>query len=149
MTRRILAAMGAGVVFLVLVAVPIVGQQQSGLADSEAAEIRKLQQERVLTLTQLVKLLTAQHEAAKVDITKLADAQIELLKAQLELAETPKARIELLEAQLKIQQKVVVVWEERLRAGNPESPAEVWRAKLPCIDVKIRLIRERAKLKSP
>jgi outer membrane protein TolC len=148
MMRRILAGGSAGVVSLAVLALSIAAQQPNKLPKNDAAELKKLQQERLTTLTQLVKTLEMRYEAGAVDFVKLADARTELFNAQLELADTLSARIALIETQVKTAEEVLKFTESCFEQGFRVNQIDVYRAKLAYLDIKIKLLLERAKSKA-
>ncbi len=111
--------------------------------------MKALQEERIETLTQIARLLRSQYEQGAVEFRRLADAQMELVKAKVECADSVEDSVALLEELLAMAKGVLDVTETRHRAGFRTSQIDVYEAKSLYLNIKIRLVRARAKLKRP
>jgi len=114
------------------------------VANVAAAELKALQDERIKLLTQTVEVLTGQYNVGAADIAQVATAESELCNALLDSTDEPEKRIALLTKQLDRANGFVKVTQIRYQSGTV-SNADVYRAKSQCLDVKIKLLRERSK----
>jgi hypothetical protein len=108
-----------------------------------AALIKQLQQERIAALTKVVEMRLEQYRAGRQDSRLLALAQAELLNAKLDAAEKPEERIAVLEEHVKLATTILSETDNRWKAGVVHE-SEVLQAKANLLDVKIRLLQERA-----
>jgi hypothetical protein len=115
-------------------------------AKDDAAELRQLQQQRINVLSRLVELLTRQYKSGTAGFGEVAAAQIQLVDAKLDATEKPKERLALLEEQVKMAKALRDVADMRFRNGACTA-ADVCRAKALCLEIKIKLLRERGKQK--
>jgi outer membrane protein TolC len=141
-----MAVLFGGMLLLPLVMVRPASGQQTDVLKSDAAEVKELQKERVAVLTLLVKIVAAQYATGTVDFHQVAQAQRELLDAKVDSAGSPEERIALFEEQLKLASEILKVAQARFESGRVSQP-DVLRAKAFYLDVKIKLVRERAKPK--
>jgi hypothetical protein len=119
------------------------------IAEDTTAELKKLQKEQIATLTERVEVLTKQNRAGFADPEQLFSAQAELCDAKMDSADTPDERIAVLNEQLKLAESAQKVTEARFAvAAAATTEANVLSAKSRCLKIKIRLVRERAKLKA-
>lgn len=146
MQRLRMAVLFGGVLVLPLVMVRLASGQEGDLLKNDSAELKALEKERIATLTRLVDLVVARYRRGGVDFHEVAQARHELLNAKLDSAGSSEERIALLEEQLKWAKETLNVAEVRFDAGRVTEP-DVCRAKAFCLDVKIKLMRERGKLK--
>jgi len=129
-----------------LVAQPVTAQQNSKPTTGNAAELRKLQANRVVVLKELVDLSFVGYREGEFALGQVLEAQHDLIDAQLEMAETPDQRIALLETQLKIAKRSFEV-AEQLRRAREVSVCDPLRAKAALLAVEIKLLQERARAK--
>jgi hypothetical protein len=115
--------------------------------DNGAAQIIALQKERIAALQELVEILIVQYQRGVVPFESLAAAQNELIDAQLDSTDKPEERVALLTQQLKIAEGVVDYSERKFMAGFRMTKTDVLHAKSHYLDVRIKLLRERGKLK--
>jgi outer membrane protein TolC len=114
----------------------------------KAAEIKKLLQERVETLQETVKLLTAQYQAGIVDIGRVLQAQRDLLKATIEFSDMPQERITALRKFLKVAEVLAQTTEAMFKAGSTgSSKVDVLQARAFLLEARIELLREELKAK--
>jgi outer membrane protein TolC len=114
----------------------------------KAAEIKKLLQERVETLQETVKVLTAQYRAGIGDIGRVLQAQRDLLRATIELSDKPQERITALGNLLKVAEVLVKTTEAMLKAGSAgSSKVDVLQARAFLLEAWIELLREELKAK--
>jgi outer membrane protein TolC len=146
MDRLTMAILFGGMLVLPLAMVRPASGRESQLIKNDAAELKELQKERIAALTLLVKIVTNQYRTGTADFHQVAQAQHELLDAKLDSAGSAEERIALLEEQLKLANEAMKVAEGRFNAGRV-SQCDVLRAKAFCLEVKIKLVRERGKLK--
>jgi len=109
------------------------------------ANIRELQKERFDELEKLVKVLRSQYTAGKVDFPRVAHAEIALIDAGLELAETPAQRIEHLRKSATFASGLLKFVEARFQAGAKDSEADLPQARAVLLEIRIRLLREEEK----
>jgi len=106
------------------------------------AEIKDLQQQRIVLLGKAAKMLDTQYRMGSVDFTDLKAAEREWLEARLDAAEAPPQRIAVLEEFQKSVEELVKAVEGRYTSGRC-SKADLDRAKASLLDVRIRLLRQR------
>ena len=104
-------------------------------------QLKTAQDERVKLLTQVVEILTSQYKVATVDYSQVASAESDLCNAQLDSTDEPEKRIALLTKQLERANDCVKLMQGRFDAGSV-TDLDLSRAKVLCLDVKIKLLRE-------
>ncbi|MGA2256137.1 MAG: TolC family protein [Thermoguttaceae bacterium] len=109
-----------------------------------AAQLKAIQDERIKLLTQVVEILTSQYKVATVDYPQVASAESDLCNALLDSTDEPEKRVALLTKQLDKANEVVKLMQGRFDAGTV-SEVDVDRAKVLCLDIKTKLLRERSK----
>jgi hypothetical protein len=107
-----------------------------------AAELTKLQEQRVATLKKLLELSSAGYRNGEFALDQVLEAQHELTEAELEMVETPDQRIALLETQLKIAKQTLEAAEQLHRAAVV-SQCDTLRARAAMLGVEIKLLQER------
>jgi outer membrane protein TolC len=114
------------------------------VADSETsnAKIRNLQEERVTTLRQAVKLALIQYTDGASDIKPVFALQLDLLDAELDLAETRADQIKVLASQLKIAKGSLAAAEQKFQGGMAGN-LDVLEAKSVSLRIEIRLLKVR------
>jgi hypothetical protein len=145
--KRKLVIVFLGCILLVAGFCVVVGvAQQPGTTEDTAAQITALQKERIEALKKVVSICIAQNQAAGVSFETVAAAQEQLIDAQLDATDKTEERVALLTEQLKVAEGVFNYWEGRHKVGFKVVQTDVLRAKAHALDVKIKLLRERAKL---
>jgi hypothetical protein len=122
--------------------------QQQGTKDDEAAQIMALQKERIAALKELVEVCVAQYKMGTLAFDSVAAAQDELLCAQLDSTDKPEERVAILEKQLKLTKGVLDFIDVRLKAAFKVTTVDLLRAKSHYLEVQIKLLQERSKLKA-
>ena len=115
---------------------------------AETNEIEKLQKEKIVALQKAVQIYVLQYEQGAVIFSSYYDAQNELINAQFELISNSQERIILLTTQLDLANNVYQHIEGRYTAGFRFSEVDLIKAKVLCLDIKIKLLRELNKQKS-
>jgi hypothetical protein len=133
-------------VFSLITRPGLTGQQSEKKTD-EATKLEQLQKERIDTLEELVKILMGQYQIGTIDFSTFSMAQEDLLVAKLETTEKPSERIALLEQQLKDAQVFFDFMERRYKAGVTPK-VDYHRAKVLCLTIEIKLVKERDKAKA-
>ena len=113
-------------------------------SDNDAVQLKTAQNDRIEVLTQLVKELTAQYRVGTVDFAQVSSAEIELCDAMLDSTDEPAKRVALLTKQLDKANDAAKIAQARHDAGTV-THSDVLRAKSLCLDIKIRLLRERSR----
>ena len=113
-------------------------------ADS-AQKVKDLQKERVATLKHLVDANLALFTSGRLDFNEVADSQMLLLQAVLELAEKGSERIELYKGALEVLKNHEKNAQNRLDAGRG-SQSTLLRVKAKRLEIEIALEQEKAKL---
>ena len=88
-----------------------------------------------------MEIVTSQHKVAAVDYSQVASAESDLCNALLDSTDESEKRIALLTKQLEKANDFVTVMQGRFDAGSV-SEIDLSRAKVLCLDVKIKLLRE-------
>lgn len=143
------AVVFAGIVAFVLQTAWVSFGQRAGPLPTETADLKQLQRERIETLGRLVGILLEQFDlgTGTLDFPQFVRAQSELIDAILAAVEKPDERIALVEEQL-VTAKRMLQWTEKRASGGRSSGADALRAKALCLDIKIKLVRERVRLKA-
>ena len=148
MQRFTLTIMFSGLLSILLLATASLAAESSrDPVQDDAAEIRALQQERIAALTGVVQILLEHYRHGNVDFRTLALAQTDLLAAQFDATDDAKERIALLERQLKVASEALESAVRKVEAGRANE-VESLQAKAQVLDIKIKLLRERGKLKA-
>ena len=149
MLRFAMSAVLAGLwAFLLPPAAAAAPQAPSEPVQNSLAELKALQKERIETLAKIAKLLKLQYNAGQVDFRRLVAAEMKLIDAKVESADTLSEGIALLEELLAMAKKVLDLTEARYQRGFRVSEIDLLESKTLYLDVKIRLLRERAKVKA-
>jgi len=113
-------------------------------ADESAAKIKDLQKERIATLKELVEVSARLYQIARAPYEEVLDAQVLLLKAELEAAEKESERIALYKNfvdVLKSYEKIALAQKEAGRGTN----TAVLKFKARRLEAEIHLEQARAK----
>ena len=136
-----------------LLAVPFLATQAraaespSESVKDEAAEIKALQKDRIVALTGVVEILLVQYQHGNTEFRALALAQTDLLAAEFDATDDANERIALLERELKVAKDALDTAERKAQAGRANA-VESLQAKALVLDIKIKLLRERAKART-
>ena len=163
MSRSTVTAVRLGILAgSLLVALPIMAQQESEPTGDITARTRELQTQRVETLKTLHRLGRSAYPAAECFLHEVLATQHDLLEAELEMAETSDKLIALLELHIKWAKEMVETAEKvsasarklrdwrgrdgRVRSAEwAEREIDHLQAKTAWLEIEIRLLRERAK----
>jgi hypothetical protein len=143
MTVLIVAALAA-------LAQPIAGPQAQEIqpakaqADEPAGRIKDLQKERIATLKELVDQAAAGFKTARVSYEEVLEAQLLLLKAELDAAEKESERITLYERTVEVLNQSEKVASSRAQTGRG-SQAAVLKIKARRLEAEIELERAKAR----
>jgi len=119
-------------------------EPQTKASDNDAAQLKALQEERIKLLDQAVKMLFEQYIREQVDINVLTSAENELCNALLDSTDEPEKRIALLTKHLEMATKVLEMANAKFNNGRT-GQLDSLRAKAVCLDIKIKLLRERSR----
>jgi hypothetical protein len=109
---------------------------------NDPIRVKKLRTERVETLKRVVGILGARTREGLVNSFALSVAQVDMLTAQVELAETPAERIALLEEQKLLLKRLLEI--VRAQAGTGQGrPWDVAWTKAIYLDTQIKISQER------
>jgi hypothetical protein len=149
MKRFLIIVIWIGLFVLSLHMVPFTTAQQTGATQSDADQIKQLQNERVKVLTNLVQIMTKLYERGinNIEFNQVISAKIDLINAQLDMTDNLKERIALLEDQLKQAKIMLDITEQRVRAAT-SSEVDLLSAKSFYLKSQIALLKERQKLKA-
>jgi len=112
--------------------------------DSRQSELQQLLTERRMILSRIVESMKIFLESGRVGLDEYRDANIALLRAEIDLRNTPNDRIEILEEIVQFHKKC----EEQVRRRADEGRAtriDVEKAKLARLEAQIELVRESLK----
>ena len=107
-----------------------------------ATQLKTAQKEWVGMIGKILDVYRTQHEAARIGIERVLDAQTELLNAKLDVTDGHKERLTLLTELVKVATDRVAAVEARYKAGIA-TQAVLLQAHSLLLDAKIRLLRER------
>jgi outer membrane protein TolC len=119
---------------------PTARAQESSSPDATNARLRALQQERVNVLKQAVELALAQYAEGMLNFGVVHATQMDLVEAQLEMAQTGEEQIKILTSQLKIAKGSLAIVEKRVRIGAA-SALDLHQAKSVALRIEIQLLK--------
>jgi hypothetical protein len=117
-------------------------------ADESVKKVKKLREERIATLEEVVDDLTILFKASRGDYEDLLEAQRVLIEAKLEYAETDEERVKLYEKLVAILKKRETYAEGLAQAGRVVRPI-VLKAKARRLAAEIHLEQAKMKLAKP
>src|SRR5262249_40530241 len=106
----------------------------------KAAEIKTLLHQRHELLTKVVARIMDQYKLGAVDFTKVAQAERDLLRATLELEESPEKKLAALRQHQKTAKGIVELAETRFKAGSI-GEVDLLQSKVVLLEVQIELLR--------
>jgi outer membrane protein TolC len=112
----------------------------------KAAEIKVLLKDRRETVKRVVVILLIQYKGGLVNLQSVFQAERDLLRATLDLEDSPEAHMEAIRAQLKMADDFAKIAEKRFKNGNV-SEVDVLRAREGVLEARIELLREELKAK--
>ena len=137
----------ASYAFLVLFALAVAmlwhlnaNSQETPRVETADAQVRALQQERVMVLSRAVSLAQSKYRSGALELRSVCATQSDLLDAQFDMAMTREERIVILRSQLKIAKAVMAVSEKRFQNGKT-SELEVCLAKSAALGIEIQLLK--------
>ncbi|HCO95730.1 MAG TPA: hypothetical protein DIU00_17580 [Phycisphaerales bacterium] len=119
----------------------------AGGRDSLQSELQELLMERRRILSGIVESMKIFLESGRGDIEEYRDANIALLRAEMDLCTTPNERIEILQKIVQFHKK----FEEQIKRRADEGHTtqyDVDRAKVAMLEAQIELVRENLKVQS-
>ncbi len=122
---------------------PALTDQQGEEKADKQSKLAQLEQERIETYEKIVPMVYKQYRSGLASFTDYAKAQEDYLKAKLEATDNQSDRIALLEQQLKVARSDADLIDQVHRAGGPITDIDVLRAKAHCLNIEIRLVKER------
>lgn len=133
--------------FLLPLAASAVAGEPGTPVQNDRAEVKALQKERIETLAEIVKIVEREYTDGRESRRGVMTAQLKLLDAKVEAADTLEERVARLEEMLTLAKKALELDESRYRTGAGAVYRDVLETKSSYLGVKIRLAKERAKLK--
>lgn len=122
-------------------------EQERPPEEDYTAEIKELQQQRIATLADAAEYTLEMYKEGRHEFDRVVLAQADLVNARLDATEKPDERIALLEQQLKLAEAALDFADGRFRNGLT-TRVDVLQAKANVLDIKIKLLRERARSKA-
>ena len=116
--------------------------------ESHESELQKLLIERKKLLTRIVQSMKIFLEAGRVGIDEYRDANIALLRAEMDLCRTRNERIDILQKMVQFHTTCEAYVERRAAEGRA-TRIDVERAKIARLEAQIELIRENLEGQSP
>jgi hypothetical protein len=110
-------------------------------ASSPGGSLEELLDKREKKLTTIVNSFRVGHESGHVSFESLVRAELDLISARLETAETKHDRIDLLEARVRHLEDLERQMQTAVAAGKATS-VELWRVEVEHLNAKIALHRE-------
>ena len=101
-----------------------------------------LQKERVETLKQALQYVTTMYEQGQVEFKATGEAQLDLLEAQLEAADSTAEQMTILKAQLDTAENLLKLAKGRFDAGVA-TQLDMLQAKALQLRIKVRLLKLR------
>ena len=146
--RTTTTAMTGVLIFLAIVASASAARPQPKPGDKDAADLKALQDERVALLVQVVEILTTHYQGGLTDVHHVLSTERELCDALLDATDDPVKRVALLNKELDRASGFLKITEARQSVGTV-TQADVAHARAQCLDIKIKLLRERNRNGSP
>jgi RNA polymerase sigma factor (sigma-70 family) len=115
---------------------------------AEPVKVQGLRKERLATLRELVRATRAAYQAGKATFAEVADADAQLLKAELEMCESDKERLSLYEKAVGMAIECEKDATQRYRAGQA-TQASVLAATVNRLEAEIAYERAKARLTRP
>jgi outer membrane protein TolC len=131
---------------LLVLAVTATGAAAGANKDDKAEEINRLLVERHKTLRAVADMLMAQFKDGKVGFERLAEAQRAVLRAALDLPQSPEKRLATLRELRDLADATRRAVEARFKVGKV-SQVDVLEAEAALLEARIELLREEAKAK--
>jgi outer membrane protein TolC len=131
---------------LLVLAVTATGAAAGGNKDDKTEEINRLLVERHKKLGEVAKVLMAQYKDGRVGFERVTQAQRAVLKAALDLPQSPEKRLATLREFRDLADSIFKFTEQRFKAGFG-SQTEVLEAEAALLEARIQLLREEAKAK--
>jgi hypothetical protein len=141
-----------GFLFMFLLSWPLCigapAQAQSKPQDDpkKGAEIKALLKERQALLKKVLTHMQARYAVGAADFSMVAQAELDALKATLDVVEDPKERIAALQQHQKTAKEIVQLAEEKFKVGA-STEVDVLQAKAILLAARIELLREEQKTK--
>ncbi len=149
MTRRTPRTATAGLlIFLAIVASAASAEPQPKASDDDAAQLKAAQDERVKVLARLVDVLTGHYKLGLVAFAQVSSAENDLCNALLDSTDEPEKRVALLTKQLDKVNDLLKTTRYRRETAQVDV-VDVYRAQAVYLDVKIKLLRERNRMRAP
>jgi len=123
--------------------VALSSSQAAAAEDELTAQIKALQTERIVTLSNLAAYCKGEFEMGMMHAEAAIDADADLLKARLDAAAKPDERIAILSEHVKGQTELLKLIEGRRQAATV-GLVNVYRARSLLLNTKIMLLRERS-----
>jgi len=116
--------------------------------DRLESELHELLTERRRLMSRVVESMKIFFESGRADPDEYRDANIALLRAEMDLCKTRNERIEILQKIIELH-KTHKAWMERRAANGRTARSEVEKAKVVRLKAQIELAREKLKGQSP
>jgi len=129
--------------FFSVILAGLIAVQPAAAEDELAFQIKALQTERIITLSNLAAYCKGEFEMGMMHAEAVIDADADLLKARLDAAAKPEERIAILSEHVKGQTELLKLIEGRRQAATV-GLANVYRARSLLLNTKILLLRERS-----
>jgi hypothetical protein len=111
-------------------------------AGDDDAQLKATKDERVKVLTDLLELITGSYHGGTAEAAQICSTHNDLCNALLDSTEEAEKRVALLTKQLEKASEFLKNTQRRFDSGTI-TQADVLRAKSLCLDIKIKLLRER------
>jgi phosphohistidine phosphatase SixA len=112
----------------------------------DAAQLKAAQEERIKTLAEVVEMTRGQAKLGTADVIQVFAVENELCNARLDATENPETKVVLLTKLLEKAGELVEYRQLGFRSGTA-AQVDVSRAKAIYLEIKIRLLRERRRIK--
>jgi len=113
-------------------------------AGDDDAQLKATKDERVKVLTDLLELITGSYHGGTAEAAQICSTHNDLCNALLDSTEEAEKRVALLTKQLEKASEFLKNTQRRFDSGTI-TQADVLRAKSLCLDIKIKLLRERSR----
>ena len=119
----------------------------AGVQESPERELRQLLLERKMVLSSIVDSMKIFVDSGRIGLDEYIDANIALLRAEMDLSKTKDERLNILEKIIQFHKK----YEEhvaKMIAVGQSTEIELNKAKVAVLDAQIELVREKLKMQS-
>ena len=148
--NRHIAISGLVVLLVAATTAPLLSPVPTAKADEKvrqpSAEVRALRQQRLGVLKEIVELNMEAYRRGEQDFQAVANSQLAMMEAELQLAADQKTRIKVLESTLELTRHMQEMAESRARVGQGRQ-VDVLEGQAFYLQAKATLLQERSQVR--